>query len=71
MYRRKRRGRGGREKEKGIISLHFNGKLLTIIVNKDDKEIERISFQAVSGSPQKSQLVSIISLMKKKDNAKK
>ncbi|EDO7990867.1 DUF2778 domain-containing protein, partial [Campylobacter coli] len=37
---------------KGIISLHFNGKLLTIIVNKDDKEIERISFQAVSGSPQ-------------------
>ena len=42
----------GGEKEKGIISLHFNGKLLTIIVNKDDKEIERISFQAVSGSPQ-------------------
>ncbi|OCR07500.1 hypothetical protein BA184_09155, partial [Helicobacter pullorum] len=43
----------GGEKEKGIISLHFNGKLLTIIVNKDDKEIERISFQAVSGRPQK------------------
>ncbi|WP_297731775.1 hypothetical protein [Helicobacter sp. UBA3407] len=38
-----------RVESKGIISLHFNGKLLTIIINKDDKEVQRISFQAVSG----------------------
>ena len=36
-----------------VISLHFNGKLLRIIVNKSGKEVERIAFQAVSGRPQK------------------
>ena len=40
------------EKLESGISLHFNGKLLAIIVKKDGKEVERILFQAVSGSPQ-------------------
>ncbi|MCX2683891.1 hypothetical protein OQH60_08480, partial [Campylobacter sp. MIT 21-1685] len=35
-----------------VISLHFNGKLLTIIVNERDT-IQRISFQAVSGRGEK------------------
>ncbi|WP_416831167.1 tlde1 domain-containing protein, partial [Helicobacter ganmani] len=41
------------KRSEGIISLHFNGKLLTIIINKDDKEVQRISFQAVSGRAEK------------------
>ena len=36
-----------------VVSLYFNGKLLTIIINKNGKGIERIDFQAVSGRPQK------------------
>lgn len=35
-----------------VISLHFNGKLLTIIINEGDI-IQSISFQAVSGRAQK------------------
>lgn len=43
---------GEREALGNAISLYFNGKLLTILINKNSIEIERVSFHAVSGRPQ-------------------